>query len=108
METVILKHGSHRDLLINDVRVQQSFVEIMLSEQYTHVVNKESEKVKESEKGGGMAALCVSECAEPMMWLCAEYLYRSKNTKGYPYGTCSTVLYSTVRVRYRTKQNRTT
>lgn len=102
-----MKHGSHRDLLINDVRVQQSFVEIMLSEQYTHVVNKESEKVKESEKGGGMAALGVSECAEPMMWLCAEYLYRSKNTKGYPYGTCSTVLYSTVRVRYRTKQNRT-
>jgi Malonyl-CoA decarboxylase C-terminal domain len=96
MKAVCLKYRNHGDLQ-PDFCVQHTFVELILSEQYTPTNKDEKESEGESSSSSSSGTMAVlKESEELLLWLCVEYLYRTKNHRGYPYGTCSTVQYSTV------------
>jgi hypothetical protein len=96
MKAVCLKHRNHGDLQ-PDFCVQHTFVELILGEQYTPTNKDEKESEGESSSSSSSGTMAVlKESEELLLWLCVEYLYRTKNHRGYPYGTCSTVQYSTL------------
>jgi hypothetical protein len=97
MKAVCLKHWNRGDLQ-PDICVQHTFVELILSEQYTptNKDEKESEGESSSSSSRSVSMAVLQESEEPLLWLCVEYLYRTKNHRGYPYGTCSRVQYSIV------------